>query len=77
MSIHNWLLEPVSYGAKLRKKRFNLKEGENTIGKTKSNSICVPSVLCSRAHCKILLRQDQVFLMDTVSMLLGTSDIFD
>lgn len=64
----NWRLEAISKAAQNRKKTsFVLKEGENTVGKKKGINIKVPSVLCSREHCIILLDDGKVTLKDTVS----------
>lgn len=64
----NWRLEAISKAAQNRKKiSFVLKEGENTVGKTKGIQIKIPSVLCSREHCTIFLDDGKVTLKDTVS----------
>lgn len=66
---NNWRLEALSIAAKNRKKKsFVLKAGENKVGKMKDSEIKIPSVLCSREHCTILLDGDTVTVKDTVSV---------
>lgn len=69
MALNNWILESLSKAAKHRRSHYGLLVGENTIGKSKANCIPIPSVLCSRIHCAITLRDDKVFLRDDVSIL--------
>lgn len=66
MSGNNWILEPITNAAKKRTNHYGLKEGENLVGKMKSSYIRIPSMLCSRTHCSIFLRDDKVLLKDNV-----------
>lgn len=63
----NWRLQAASIAAKnLTNKTFTLRAGENKVGKKKDCHIKIPSVLCSREHCTIYLKGDQVSLEDVV-----------
>ena len=47
-----------------KEEEFQLHDGENTIGRSSSNDICVLDKKSSRAHCKLILKDDTMTLVD-------------
>lgn len=63
----NWRLEAISKAALNASKRsFTLKNGVNQVGKSKNFEVAIPSALCSRRHCQIIVENNCVSLQDTV-----------
>lgn len=66
----NWRLEAISKAALAYTRRsFTLKNGTNKVGKSSKDNIRCPSFLCSRNHCKITVENDQLMVLDTVSIV--------
>lgn len=71
----NWRLEAISKAALARKiKSYPLKQGKNCIGKSSKNDIRIPSVLCSRNHCIIIVDDGLVSLCDVVRPIFTMKD---
>lgn len=65
----NWRLVAVSEVAKNQiHSTFQLKPGENRVGRSSHLEVPIPSVKCSRHHCSLLVENDKVRLIDHVSI---------
>lgn len=67
-----WRLLAVSDAAnKYLQRTYTLKQGENRIGRSSKIEIPIPSMRCSRNHCTISVRDNEITLIDTVSKMLN------
>lgn len=63
----HWSLIAESAEAKrLRKQTIALKIGKNSVGRSKQCDLFIPSKVCSRHHCDIVVDGEMVKLIDHV-----------
>lgn len=68
-----WYLVAVSEAARKYRNLIRLKSGENKIGRSRKNDICLNSGLCSKSQCILCVNEVDVILKDNVSFSLNPS----
>lgn len=64
-----WTLIAVSEAARKWRSRFVLQPNQTyTVGRKRMNAIQLPSGLCSKTHCELLISENEVIMKDKVSI---------